>query len=100
MNKIIIFTAVLVSAGSISFASEGYNSKNNCVISLGKTITTNENLIIACDGELILKVKTASYQSGVEKDLFLTFQSMVNSDGVKKCEQYNQENIWWASCLR
>ena len=100
MNKIITFTAAFMLAGSVSFASGGYNTKNNCVISLGKTITTNENLIIACDGELILKVKTASYQPGVEKNLFLSFQSMVNSDGMKKCEQFNQKNIWWASCLR
>ena len=62
MNKIIIFTAVLVSFASNSFATGAYNSKESCVISLGKKITTNENLIIACDGELILKVKTASYQ--------------------------------------
>lgn len=100
MNKIIILVTVLSAFTSISFASGGYNSKNNCVISFGKVVDTNDNLVIACDGELILKVKTASYQPGVEKDLFVTFQSMVNSDGAKKCEQFNQENIWWASCLR
>ncbi len=99
MKTIAILVTGLSLFTSVVFASGGYNSAKSCVISYGKNVPQNENLIIACDGELILNVKVAQYKAGVEKDLFLTFKSMVNSDNVKVCEQYDSQNVWWATCL-
>ncbi len=99
MKKVALLITGLSLLTSVSFASGGYNSAKSCVISYGKFAPTNENLIIACDGELVLKVKVAEFKDGVQKDLFLTFKSMVNSDNAKQCEQYDSQNVWWASCL-
>lgn len=99
MKKIAILMTGLSLFTSVVFASGGYNSAKSCVISYGKFPTTNENLIIACDGQVVLNVKVAAFEPGVENNLFLTFKSMVNSDDAKKCEQFDSSNVWWASCI-
>lgn len=100
MKKALLLVATLVLTSTTVFAMGAHNDKDNCVITYGKGEYTTPNLTIACDGEALLHVKVAPFQKGVEKDLYLTFQNMVNSDGAKKCNQYDQASVWWATCLR
>ncbi len=100
MKKTAFLMVLLSLVTSTSFALGEYNSKDNCVITLDKVASENQKLVIACDGQAILNVKIVSYEQGIEKNLYSTFLTMVNTDGAKHCEQYNQENVWWASCLR
>ena len=100
MKKALLLAATLVLTSTTVFAMGAHNDKNNCVISYGKGEQTTPNLTIACDGEALLHVKVAPFQKGVQNDLYLTFQNMVNSDGAKKCAQYDQEHVWFATCLR
>ena len=100
MKKALLLAATLVLTSTTVFAMGEHNDKNSCVITYGKGEYTTPNLTIACDGEALLHVKVAPFQKGVQNDLYLTFQNMVNSDGAKKCAQYDQENVWWATCLR
>ena len=100
MKKALLLAATLVLTSTTVFAMGAHNDKDNCVITYSKGEYTTPNLTIACDGEAILHVNVASYKKGVEKDLYLTFQNMVNADGAKKCAQYDQATVWFATCLR
>ena len=100
MKKALLLVATLVLTSTTVFAMGAHNDKDNCVISYGKGELTTPNLTIACDGVALLHVNVAPFKKGVQNDLYLTFQNMVNSDGAKKCTQYDQATVWWATCLR
>ena len=100
MKNLLLVSAMML-ASSASFADVGeYNSANSCIVTWGKDMSTPTNLLMACDGKLILNVKVAPFSTQYAKDLETTFKSMVNSDGKKKCTTDDQANVWFVLCSK
>lgn len=83
---------------------QSLDETKSCVIVYVKYDVTQPNLTIACDGNRVLThtVQTedkVANPKAFRAELFKTFQSMVNPSSRKNCEEYDYENVWWASCL-
>lgn len=99
--KNLLFACAVLLVSTASFASVGeYNSANSCVMTWGKEAGAPQKLIMVCDGKLILNVIVAPYSTQYAKDLEITFKSMVNSDGMKKCQTEDQPNVWFVLCSK
>lgn len=97
--KKLIFVALTFAATSV-FAAGEYDSKNSCIMTYEKSQTTKENLLMVCDGELILNVKVAPFSSQYTQDLETTFKSWVNSNGQKKCIKNEDQALWFVLCSK
>ncbi len=89
--------------GTPAFA-QSLDETRSCVIVYVKHEVTQPNLTIACDGNRVLThmIQTENKvenPEGFRAELFKAFQKIVNPTSLKVCNEYDYENVWWASCL-
>ncbi len=85
--------------------AKSFEDTTNCVAVYVKNEKSQPNFTIACDGDQVVS-QTVQTEDELQDpgqfkaELYLQFQSLVNSDHLKKCNQYDLDGVWWASCLR
>ncbi len=91
-------------ASSVPAFGQSLDETQSCVVVYVKHDATQPNLTIACDGSRTL-TRTVPTEDEVESPsafreaLIKEFQALVNSSGRKECNEYDYDNVWWASCL-
>lgn len=105
MKTFLYVTATTVSLifGAQTFG-QSLDDTKSCVIVYVKYDNSQPNLTISCDGNRVLthviptedKVPQPAENRAT---LFKAFQTIVNPSGRKKCQEYDYEKVWWASCL-
>jgi hypothetical protein len=88
---------------SFAIASE-FSNTENCVIVYVKEQVSQPNLTMACDGNRVVEkmVKRESELADAKaykNSLYADFQSQVNENGTKVCNEYDLDGVWWAACL-
>ena len=82
-----------------------FEDKESCVLVYLKKNEIQYNLSMLCDGHTLLqrKVKRAIHMDETRTFTDLLYQSflvLVDEQGKKKCQQFDNPDMWWALCYK
>lgn len=103
---VLVFASQCISysLASAAMLAEGeYDAKTDCIMVYEKVPSTGDNLYLACDGDRLVSESAPAFASLVDPAAYVAnlkarFNSLVNSQGLKRCNEFSDDRVWWSFC--